>query len=284
MKLYFKKSGMLTQVQDMGREGCQEYGIPIGGAMDTEAMEYANLLVNNELDSPVLEITLLGPTILFSGEGSIAITGANLSPQLNGEPIALNTIVAINDSDELRFGRCVTGCRSYLAVGGDWQVTRWLGSVSPVIGFPGLTPNSTIKKEDSISILTNSSNGSIELIQITPNISSDIEVMPGPEFHSFTAEQIAFLFNVEFTITVDSNRMGYRLAEKLPNYSNPKEILSSGIVPGVIQISNDGHPIIMMRDAQTIGGYPRILNVIADSINILAQKKPGDVIQFKMVR
>jgi biotin-dependent carboxylase-like uncharacterized protein len=285
-RLHFLKSGLQTTIQDLGRIGHQQVGIPVSGAMDKASARLANDLVGNPAESPLFEITLLGPSIRFEGACQIAITGAALSPEINGEAVAQNQTINIDDGDQLNFGRPLAGCRAYLAIRGQWKVTKWLGSCSASTSKGEIaTPDSWIKKdalieiesESTIATKTVSAALQIDAIQIP------IKVMPGPEFHLFSNLFVGLFFSKTFTITPDSNRMGYRLQESIEGYESLGEIISSGVIPGTIQITNAGQAIVLMTDAQTTGGYPRLLNLLTPEIDRMAQLKPGDQVRFELV-
>jgi len=161
--LSFLKAGMLTTVQDRGRWGYQAYGVPIGGAMDRRAAQMANELVRNSIDTPVLEITLLGPSIQVDQTVQIAITGANLSPTINRQPISCYETITLQEKDILSFGRIIRGCRAYLAIRGNWQLPKWLGSYSAVHPNKEVLPESIIKKGDILKVLTTSFSQVIKL-------------------------------------------------------------------------------------------------------------------------
>lgn len=278
------KSGLLTTIQDHGRSGYASFGVPVGGAMDQNAMDIANKLVDNEPNTPVLEMTIMGAKIVFSAATQIAITGANLSPKVNGLGVNLYETIDIENGDILDFGRCQNGCRAYLAIRGKWHVEKWLNSASAAsTNVKALTPQSIIKKDSKLIInpLNKISKKKYPLEKrVDYNSPFTIRVSPAPEFEEFSRYSIADFFSKRHQITPDSNRMGYRLASSLIDFKPQKELISSGVVPGTIQITNSGQPIILMRDAQTTGGYYRFLNVISEDLNTLAQAKPGDEIQF----
>lgn len=281
LSLSFLKPGLQTTVQDLGRTGWQEYGVPVSGAMDKKSFNLANYLVSNPEGSPCLEITLIGPEIHFDAEGLIALTGAHLSPKINGRAIKVNHPNKIYAGDILSFGKYKSGCRSYLAVHGEWMRERWLGSCSEVpytIGVQGLPP--PIEKNTSIEIRYTG----LPEREVTANIRQEhhnsIRIIPGPEYDQFSTEAQQAFFTDSYEITNQSNRMGYRLKEKLKNGIPQKELISSGTVPGTIQVTQSGQIIVLMADAQTTGGYPRFGVVVNEDLDILAQKKPGDKIQF----
>lgn len=286
IELHFIKAGLFTTIQDKGRYGFQAFGVPTSGALDRAAATLANQLVGNSVDSPVLEITLMGPKIQFQGLGEIAITGANLSATLNGEVCATNKSLSIKDADVLQFGRPLAGCRAYMAVRGNWQVPSWLSSRSAITqNGKDLTPHSIIQKGTVIQVETSTEHAlSVASIQAkSPSSTMEIRVLPGPEFDRFSRFNIGEFFGQTYQITPDSNRMGYRLKEKLRSFSQDEELISSGIIPGTIQITAAGQPIILLADAQTSGGYYRIANVLSEDLDLLAQFKPGDRLRFSLI-
>jgi antagonist of KipI len=254
--------------------------------MDKASARLANDLVGNPAESPLFEITLLGPSIRFEGACQIAITGATLSPEINGQAIAQNQTINVKDGDHLNFGRPIAGCRAYLAIGGKWKVGQWLGSYSASTSKGEIaTPDSWIKKDVRIEVESDSaiaSKTTSAALQID-TLQMPIKVMQGPEFHLFSNLFIGLFFSKTFTITPDSNRMGYRLKEPIEGYQSLGEIISSGVIPGTIQITNSGQAIVLMADAQTTGGYPRPFNLLTPEIDRMAQLKPGDQLRFELV-
>lgn len=278
---------MLTTIQDMGRYGVQEYGIPVGGVMDEFSATVANWLLGNEATSPILEITLMGPTVKVSGEGHIAVAGADFDFKINGQPYALLQTIKVKEGDWISFGKIKRGCRAYLAVSGQWQISKWLGSAAAATHMANITtPHSRIQSGDILEIKASQS---IRERNLKPDLLNGqleqglIPVLAGPEFDSFSRESIGFFFSQKYSISADSNRMGYQLDPTLPNYHAQEALISSGTVPGTIQVSNGGKLIILMKDAQTTGGYPRIANVTRIGINRLAQLKPGDHCRFLLL-
>ena len=285
--LYFKKAGMLTTVQDFGRPQYQHFGIPVGGVMDKFSAKEANRLVGNQSEAPVFEITLMGPEIEFSEPCQIAITGADLSATLNGMPIENYQTINVPTDGLLKFGRLTSGCRAYLSIGGEMNISSWLGS-SGAINFEAmaLTPNSLIKKGSSIYIHEASqidvrSTPKNQIPILKPEIS--VRVIEGPEFSLFSKNDRDFFFDQKFKITTNSNRMGCRITPSISNYNQSKELISSGIVPGTIQVTNSGQPIILLADAQTTGGYLRIVNIVSSDLDKIAQLKPGDKVSFDLM-
>lgn len=287
LSLLFEEGGMYTSVQDDGRMGSQDIGLPFGGAMDRESMQIANALVGNQLNNPVLELTLTGPTIKFEGSGHISVTGADMTPALNGESMAMYETVTVENGDMLTFGPSTAGCRSYLAIAGEWDAPRWQGSYSSFANTSNQDgSNGHFLKGDQLHINTlEEVEHKVYPKERRPIYSSCyiLRVVSGPDFEQFGIESIEHFFNNIFSIDAQSNRMGYRLNGTLKNYVTEKEEISSGIIPGTVQITKSGQPIIMTADAQTTGGYPRIVNVISEDLDILGQMKPGDELKFMLV-
>lgn len=279
-----RKTGMLTTVQDLGRQGWQEYGVPPGGAMDKKSLRLANRLVGNSEDSPCLEITIIGPEIQFQGTGMISLAGADLSARMNGKPIPPNQPLIVSENDLLTFGKCKWGCRSYLGIHGEWMIPAWLGSRSevPYAGSQeGLPP--VLKRDDEIEIRYDRLPEREMKAEDCRDSRDRIRIVPGPEFSLFTGESKGALVSHPYTISRHSNRMGYRMEEKLIGEMPEREMISSGVVPGTIQVTSSGQIILMMADAQTTGGYHRIAAVVQPDLDILGQKKPGDKINFQLV-
>lgn len=278
--------GLLTTVQDQGRVGHQHCGVPVGGAMDQTSMRIANELVGNPSSTPVLEITLMGPVIEFQGDFQAAITGADLSPQFDDQPLPMNRTLSLA-SGQLRFGQAISGCRAYLAVRGQWQVPTWLGSCSPItLGSEHEIASNQLGRGSVIAIETNcpAALTSIEVNRVEPHSELSVKIQPGPEFEAFSRQQIAAFFSRRFTISTHSNRMGYRLASDLDcqSMSLDQELVSSGVFPGCIQLTGSGQPIVLMRDAQTTGGYPRLAVIGEQELDQVAQLKPGDFLRFQI--
>lgn len=285
---HFLKTGLQTLIQDKGRIGYQSYGVPVSGAMDKKSADLANELVGNSLGTPVLEMALLGPTINISGDCQIAITGADLSPKVNNEPIPLYETINLKGGDMLKFGGAKNGCRAYLAIRGTWQIKKWLNSYS-ALPYSGdaATPESYIQKDTTLTIQTNPRiPKKIVPIARRPHFPTTLKVrvLPGPEFDHFSNYTIGYFFSKTYKLTQESNRMGYRLDTILTDFKPKKEVISTGIIPGTIQITSAGQPVILMMDAQTVGGYYRIANVISEDLDKLGQLKPGDKVAFSLIR
>ena len=262
-------------------------GVPCGGALDRSSAALANHLVGNDANTPVLEITMTGPQILFDSEALIAITGAHFDIYSDDKPIEHDKPHFLKSGTVIKFGKLTAGCRAYLAVAGKWKAKRWKGSVSPLLQVPEATPDSIIIKGSKISIAsdhlnkTGSRDHSIPIPALAHKVR--LRVKAGPEFEHISRTAIAKFFGQGHEISQDANRMGYRLNTQLSSAKERKEMISSGIVSGTVQLTGSGQPIILLNDAQTTGGYPRIANIIEEDLNQLAQMRPGDEVWFSMV-
>lgn len=273
IKLNFLKTGMLTLVVDGSRIGYQKYGVQAGGPMDDESAKLANWLVGNQPVGPVLEINMIGPEIKFIGSCQIAITGADISATIDGEPVNINETISVENASILKFGKLVDGCRAYLAIRGEWNFNGWMDVDSPV-------SLSTISSLNSIEIIA-SNNFVQKRISPKRKINSDVKsirVLRGPEFEWLGEEVKEKLFETTFYLLPASNRMGYRLTPNLPQVG--ASLISSGVVPGTLQITQDGNPILLMKDAPATGGYVRALNVISDDMPPLGQLQSGNALRF----
>ncbi len=275
------KSGVYSSLQDYGRAGHADQGIPQGGVLDRQSYELVNMLVGNDEKEPVIEATLLGPTIRFTQSLTIAITGSNLSPMINKVPIELNSATYVTKGDVLSFGRLMGGCRCYIGISGSWQVPKWLDSCSP-LSYGNVLTNNILKKGSIIKIAKceRSVRPSLMLPNIDHHRIHQLKMLPGPEYDWFNQDQIKQLTQAAFTISNNSNRMGYRLDGYHVKMTQQQTMISSGILPGTVQITKDGTPIILLQDAQTIGGYPRIGILEPNSLNQMAHIKPGDRVRM----
>ena len=286
--LKFLKAGLQTLIQDKGRPNYRSQGVSVGGALDQGSATTANKLVGNNPGSPVFEITILGPTIQFTGdECLIAITGADMSPTVNGIPIEMYVPVRIDQNSVLAFGRLKSGCRGYIAVMGKWQVGHWLNSASAALpDLPEITPDSFIVKGSAVNVVHSGKFAESMQHQIQRQVYSEeqiVRVLPGPEIDMFSQATLDTFLSTAHQITPASNRWGYRLDSHIPTSHPGQEIISSGVIPGTIQIPHSGSPIILMADAQTTGGYPRLAVVISEDMDKLGQAKPGDLLRFRMM-
>ena len=283
LTLRIVKPGLQTTIQDHGREAYHGYGVPKCGPMDTRSAKFANSLVGNPEFTPVMEFGLSGPEIELEGNGAIALTGASFEAMFNGTSIPNNALVTVKDGGLLKLGHAKSGCYGYLAVAGKWKLSSWLESVSTSPQNPTeLTPDSICSNGSSVRVESNNwvSPNSISAEPLVhPN---ELRVIAGPEYSRFDIAVLKEFLSKQFTVSPSSNRMGYRLIEPISKYHSPIEIISSGVTPGTIQVTHSGQLIVLMADAQTTGGYPRIANIITQDLWALAQKKPGEQVKFSL--
>lgn len=282
-------AGLLTTIQDSGRFGFQRFGMPVAGTMDLFSLQLANILVGNNLNEACIETTLIGPEIEFTASGALAITGADMIPLKNGKIISLYKTIEVKKGDRLSFAELKTGCRSYIAFAGGISIPTVMGSKSTYLrakvgGFKGRP----LKVGDSLELGVIDRKVRIQSVpkEIIPNyqLINNIQIIPGPEVNRFGIEGIRNFLISEYTVTEQSDRMGFRLSGlAIKHQSENADIISAGISMGTIQIPGNGQPIILMADRQTTGGYTRIANVVSVDFTLLAQLKPGDKIRFREV-
>lgn len=276
------KPGFYTTIQDLGRYGYQDYGVPVSGAMDHYSAQFANALLNNNENDAVMEITMTGPTLEFYYHTLICISGADLSPKLNDLNIKLNSVIAVKPNDILSFGKMNYGFRSYLAVSGGFQTEIKLRSRSM---YNNITSKLKIDANNHLMINEfnqTKTNKHAALKYDSERFGSNIlEVYKGPDFELLITVQQDQLFNKKFTISNLNNRMAYQFTELFDN--NLKPIITAPVLPGTVQLTPSGNLIVLMRDCQTTGGYPRILQLKESSINLLSQKMTGQALQFKLL-
>lgn len=273
--------GLFTTIQDGGRPGFRNMGVPISGFMDRDSAHWANHLVSNNEDAALLEITQIGPKILFHDFGALALTGANLSPKLNGISVPLNETLYFAKGDELSFGRKTSGFRTYLAFSGELQAESILGSKSTHVGnrWGGLN-GSRLAKGDQLFISKSDIKPSLISKSLGEPDIGPIRIIPSLEFHLLPSAARDALMSQSWTISPESNRNGIRLTGDTLEF-NFKEMISGPTDVGVIQLPLSGLPIILMPDSASTGGYPRIGAVIQSDLPRLAQKAPGDIIYFQ---
>jgi len=280
--------GPLTTVQDLGRHGWQQYGVPPSGAIDDYAFRIGNVLVGNDESAASLEITLVGCQLRVLEDTVIALTGADLAPTLNGAPIPMWETFPVSRADKIAFLRLKTGCRAYLAVSGGIAVPRVMASAATCIragigGFEGRA----LRSGDILRTVEDTPPPIRVRVppEYRPEYGSRIElrVILGPQDDYFTGEGIRTFLRSEYTISGQADRMGCRLEGPQIQHSAEADIISDGIPLGAVQVPGNGLPIILLVDRQTTGGYTKIATVVSTEIPKLAQAKPGDKVGFRQV-
>jgi biotin-dependent carboxylase-like uncharacterized protein len=274
------KSGLFTNLQDAGRLGFQSYGIPISGPMDKFSFDLANKILNNSLNSSALEITMTGPLLEFYKNTLICITGADISPRLNDIRIENNKIIEVKPKDRLSFGALVSGFRAYLGVLGGFKSNLTHNSSSMCFG---VTKHVRLVKNDTLNYqqydFPLKEQFTLDLI-VNKN-ANHLKVYKGPEYDLLNDTTKKVLFSNAFSLSNTFNRMAIQLNEKLYNQINP--IITSPVLPGTIQLTPNGTLIVLMRDCQTTGGYPRILQLDERSINTISQYKKDSSFYFSSI-
>lgn len=275
------RAGLQTTVQDQGRNGLRGQGVSLGGALDAPALYAANLLVGNRGTDAGLEVTLGECTVEFTRDGWMALTGAGCDAYLDKQRIWTGWNYPVRAGQRLVLHRPKRGMRSYLAVSGGIDVPKVLGSRSTDLtgGFGGLDGrklnDGDVLPLGEVRHVPQKSQGIKQLL-----FNNYIRVLPGPEYQEFSPEEQEFFWRTPWHLSPQSNRMGYRLNGHSLRRNSSREMFAHGLLPGVIQVPHGGQPIVLMADAQTTGGYPRIACVIEADLYHLAQIRLGEPIHF----
>ena len=295
------RAGLLTTIQDLGRPGFRQFGVPTGGAMDRFSHELANRLVGNSPTAATLEMTLSGDELEFPDSTLIAITGAEFSPistNLQQLTIPQNRPVQVPAGARIRFQTAQRGCRCYLAVAGGYSVPEIMGSRSTLLRAQlGGLLGRALKNGDELPVG--------DLISPGPDISTvtdhaeisfpgwfarplalpvgdvvALRVLPGEHFSMMSSDSQRRFHEESFLITSQSDRMGYRLTATPLTLENASDMLSEGTAVGTVQLPPDGRPILLMADSAPTGGYRRIAHVISADLPLAAQARPGQSLRF----
>ncbi len=284
MTIEIAQSGTLTTVQDLGRFGMAHLGIPQSGSMDQRSAQIANHMVGNDKNAAVLEVTWQGIEFISEVSCSIALAGAEFICELDGQRVSTDRTVHLSSGSRFSMVRLVTGVRAYLAFAGGINVSAFAGSGSTLLsaklgGFHGRA----LQRGDRLELLSPQKVSSLQKPvwkKIKQKNVHIVRAMPGPEVNLFDHHTIAQAFGQAYELSQVANRQGFRLTAEPLNTSQQISIPSSGLVPGSLQVTPDGQTILAMHDAQTSGGYPRILIVHQDQLSQLAQVRTGELIHF----
>lgn len=289
MGMKLLSGGFMTTIQDMGRYGYQETGMSVSGVMDTRSAALANLLVGNDENEAVLEITMMGPTITFTKDNIIALTGGDLGAKLDGVLFPRYEAVLVKKGQTLQFGGMFGGSRAYLAFAGGLDVPVVMGSKSTNLkskigGLEGrkLGAGDELAFSAPKTWLPNMALRKLEIPDFRAK-SHVLRVLMGPQDDAFTSAGIKTFLNSEYTVSNEYDRMGCRMQGDVIEHKNGGDIITDGISFGAVQVPSHGNPIVMMADHQTTGGYTKIANVISADLPILAQCMPGCKIHFQKV-
>ena len=265
-------------IQDLGRSGWKRFGIPPGGAMDLESARQANLLVGNSAGAPVVELLFTGAKFLVLSSSELAIAGAEVECEW---PTWRN--FHVEPGSEISFGPLRAGVWSYLAVRGGFAASRWFGSASANLraGFgEAVQPGARLSCEKKLLSEEISSRFVPELVREEYAQTPVLRVWPGPEWDGFTEEARREFLRQTWRVSSQSDRAGYRL-EGIALESRLR-MPSAPVAVGAIQVPPSGHPIVLLRDGPTVGGYPRLAILESSSISRFTQCAPGTDVRFAL--
>ena len=284
MQLTVNKAGFMTTIQDAGRFHQAHLGFPVSGFMDAPAAWLANRMVGNPRDAALLEITWSGITLSVDQACLVALAGAEFRCVRNGREVNTDRVIQLAAGDTLQMEQLLSGVRAYLAIAGAFDVPEVLGSKSTLTlagvgGFSGRA----LRDGDCLMVATSKPATTRQKPvwkKHRPQSIHVIRAMPGPEFNTFSDATIRQAFSQPYQLTHQASRQGFRLTAQALDDPDQGGMVSTGLVPGSLQVTPDGQTILAMQDAQTTGGYPRILVVNQEELHKLAQIRPGEDIYF----
>lgn len=287
-RLTIEASTPLCLLQDAGRFGVRHLGVTQGGAADWRSMSWANWLLGNGLDAPVIEITLGGFTVVAEDDCVLALAGADLGARVDDEPLAPWRSFRLNKGQRLQFSQPLLGARAYLAAPGGFDAPKVLGSSSTVVreelgGLDGM--GHALSKGASLNY---SGNSVMLLRKLTadqrPDLKLDtpLDLVLGAQIGEFSGQSLFDAFNSVWNVDSRADRMGIRLLGPALQYQG-KPMISEGIPLGAVQVPPDGQPIVLLNDRQTIGGYPRLGALTPLALARLAQCLPGAQVRLRPV-
>lgn len=275
------KPGLHTTVQDEGRIGHRLAGVPTSGAMDQQSYRFANFLLNNNPGTPVLEFTQQGPTLYFHARTTAVLTGGKYNVKTNGNQTPFSTPFTVPAGTKLEIGEVISGNYGYLGLEGGFHALEILGSASYC---PNVNESAFCKKGNTFVFVRSTKKNLSKNAQVSfdfPKSGHEIEVEQGPDYQILTEEVKEKLINGNFTIGRNSSRMAIELNHKYA-LSAP-DIITAPVQPGTVQLTPAGNLFVLMRDAQTTGGYARVLQLSEFSINRIASIGPGEELKFRIV-
>lgn len=286
--LLVNSPGLLTTVQDLGREGFGALGVSASGAADPISVRIGNKLVGNLENAAALEMTLLGGEFEFSEKAVIAVTGSDFGMTMDEGPVPSYVCVEIKARRKLRFGPTRSSARCYLCVQGGIAVKEFLGSRSThLLSGLGGHEGRALRKGDGLPVgealySFHKNRVTIEAqAKLAPR--KILRVTEGPQWPIFPESAKKLFFEQKYLVTEETNRMGIRLQGKPLAPTSSGEMITEGVSLGAIQITPGGQPIVLFVEQQTTGGYPKLANVISADFSSLGQLRPRDEIQFKLV-
>lgn len=275
--LKIKQPGFYTTLQDLGRCHYRQFGVPVSGAMDQGALRRANALLENEPGAAALEITMKGPVVEFTTPTFLVISGARLEAELNGEPVEMDRVYPIPAGSRLTCGPVLRGLRAYLAVKGGFLAEVRLGSRSY---FPPVTRHKFLARDSELPYAP-CEDFAPRLLKMHAADTyglKEVRVWPGPEYDLLDTAQQACLFETEFRLGKEHDRMACQLLPAMEGIRT--SMITSATLPGTVQLTPAGKLMVLLRDGQTTGGYPRILQLDPASLDLMGQKQSGNAIRF----
>ena len=285
MSITFQTNSILTTVQDLGRNRYRKFGINPTGAMDKHAVRLLNILLGNDENEAVLEMHFPASSLKFDENATIAIGGADFRATIDDKPVENWRIHCVEKGSTLKFTEKHFGARTYLSVKGGFETDKWLesASINLVAGI-----GKSLKKDDvlnfntKIQVENHQSKIANSLLPIYSQFPT-VRVVAGADFEKLNALSEQNFLKQTFTISQDSNRMGFRLSGESLYLTDNTELISTAVNFGTIQLLPNGQMIILMADHQTTGGYPNIANVISNDLPLIAQLNPNDKVAFHQV-
>lgn len=275
---------MLTTVQDLGRWGQQASGVPVAGPMDIYSHRLANQLVGNADSAAALEITLIGPELVANGDLFCGIAGAEFTVVCGGHIFRQTGTFKAPGGATIRFGERRGGARATLAVRGGIAVPALFGSrATSVLSRMGPFGGRALAAGDVLPVGEErrfDEASSSAYLPAIPRGGAKLRVIVGPHDAMFSSEAFEAFFSGRYTVSTNSNRMGYRLEGPSLAHAGSADILSDATPLGSIQVPKSGQPILLMADRQTTGGYPKIATVISVDLPLAGQLAPGDWVEF----
>jgi biotin-dependent carboxylase-like uncharacterized protein len=281
------QAGPLTTVQDWGRFGYQDRGVPVSGAMDRPALRIGNILVGNRETEAGLEITLGSFQAEFLSDMAFAVTGVDHCASLNGRSVPNWSSLSAARGDLLTIDQARSGCRFYLTLAGGIEAPLVLGSKSTYLrgGFGGFHGR-RLEGGDILAIGRPVGKPITELpVALLPHYSNEplLRVILGPQEDRISEAGLASFLSQQYQVSERSDRMGCVLHGPAITHRNGADIISDGIIAGAVQVPGNGQPIVLMTDCQTIGGYVKIATVASFDLPLLAQVRPGSAVRFAAI-
>jgi len=278
------QSGTRTTLQDAGRPGHRHTGIPESGAADRLSFALANWMIGNPWDTPAIELTLGGQHFRFHADMTVALAGAEMWAQINGQNIENFSAFPVKSGDILTLSFARIGCRAYLALPGGVEGEEFLGSISTFEPAAlGGKEGRSLKTGDKLNVFGSDVSTNLIPVGYKPKLSNHVvlRARPGPEFEELTLQSQRYLFINPYQATSQTNRQGARLKGNKIEMGIVKSMSSSPMLPGTVQVPADSQPILALADGHCTGGYPRILQIITADHWIMGQIGPGTKISFQ---